>query len=249
MKIAEAVTVVTGGANGLGRSIVARLIAANARVVVFDHDAGAVADVKQDLHPAMAVAVDLTDAEATDAALEEVFAALGPVQILVNNAGIIRNAPLVDITRRTTRAQRLEAWNDVVAINLTSVYALAMAVAERMVSERIGGVIVNISSISAAGNPGQSAYSAAKAGVNALTVTWARELGAMGIRTVAVAPGFTDTPSTRSALSDARLAELESRIPVGRLADADEIAATVEHAITNDFLNGAIIQVDGGLIL
>lgn len=249
MELAGAVAVVTGGANGLGRSIVARLGGAGARVVVFDHDAEALAEVARELDPALTRAVDLTDPAAADAAVEEAFNEVGPVRVLVNNAGIIRSGPLVDVTRRTSREERLEAWNQVIAINLTSVYALSMSVAERMIQARVTGVIVNIGSISAAGNPGQGAYSAAKAGVNALTVTWARELGAMGLRCVAVAPGFVDTPSTRAALSEARLADLVERVPVRRLADADEIASAVEHAIRNDYLNGAVIPVDGGLVL
>ena len=249
MELAGAVTVVTGGANGLGRSIVARLGRAGARVVVFDHDAEALAEVARELDPALTRAVDLTDPAAADAAVEAAFNEVGPVRVLVNNAGIIRNGPLVDVTRRTTREQRLEAWNQVIAINLTSVYALSMSVAERMIGARVTGVIVNIGSISAAGNPGQGAYCAAKAGVNALTVTWARELGALGLRCVAVAPGFVDTPSTRAALSEARLADLVERVPVRRLADPDEIASAVEYAIRNDYLNGAVIPVDGGLVL
>ncbi len=249
MELAGAVAVVTGGANGLGRSIVARLGRAGARVVVFDHDAEALAEVARELDPALTRAVDLPDPAAADAAVAAAFNEVGPVRVLVNNAGIIRNGPLVDVTRRTTREERLEAWNQVIAINLTSVYALSMSVAERMIRARVNGVIVNIGSISAAGNPGQSAYSAAKAGVNALTVTWARELGALGLRCVAVAPGFVDTPSTRAALSEARLADLVKRVPVRRLADADEIASAVEYAIRNEYLNGAVIPVDGGLVL
>jgi 3-oxoacyl-[acyl-carrier protein] reductase len=247
--LTDAVTIVTGGANGLGRSIVARLIGADARVVVFDRDPEAIAEVTRTLGPAMTRTVNLTDTAAADAAVDEVSSELGPVQVLVNNAGIIRNAPLVDVTRRTTREQRLDIWHQVIAINLTSIYTLSMAVAEQMIRQRVKGVIVNISSISAHGNPGQSAYSAAKAGVNALTVTWARELGTLGLRFVAVAPGFADTPSTRAALSESRLDDLVNRIPMRRLADADEIAFTVEHAIRNDYLNGAVIPVDGGLVL
>lgn len=249
MDLADAITVVTGGASGLGRSIAACLVRAGARVVVFDRDAEALADVARDLNLAVARNVDLTDAEAVDAAVARLFDELGAVQVLVNNAGIIRNAPLVDVTRRTTREQRLDTWNEVIAVNLGSVFSVSMSVAERMIRARVKGVIVNISSISAAGNVGQGAYAAAKAGVNALTATWARELGPLGVRTVAVAPGFVDTPSTRAALSEARLGELVDRIPVRRLAAADEVASTVEHAIRNDYLNGVVIPVDGGLVL
>jgi 3-oxoacyl-[acyl-carrier protein] reductase len=240
---------VTGGASGLGRAIVARLAGAGAHVAVLDRDGDGLAKLADEMDVALTRTVDLTDSAATDAAVAEVFEALGPVRILINNAGIIRNAPLVDVMRLATREERLDTWHEVIAVNLTSVFAISMSVADRMVAQRTPGVIVNIGSISAGGNPGQSAYSAAKAGVHALTATWARELGPLGVRVMAVAPGFADTPSTHSALSEARLADLNDRVPLRRLADANEIALAVEQVIRNDYMSGAVIPVDGGLVL
>ena len=118
-----------------------------------------------------------------------------------------------------------------------------------MAANRIKGVIVNLSSVSAAGNPGQTAYSAAKAGVEAMTAVWARELGPLGIRVVAIAPGFVDTHSTHAALSEEALKEWKRRTPLGRLGTAQEIASTVLFVLENDFISGCTIRVDGGLVI
>jgi len=110
-------------------------------------------------------------------------------------------------------------------------------------------VIVNFSSIAASGNPGQSAYAAAKAGIEAMTTVWARELGPLGIRAVAIAPGFVATPSTDAAMNPDALADLKRRTPLLRLARPAEITSAVLFAIENDFLTGTTIAVDGGLVL
>ena len=121
-------------------------------------------------------------------------------------------------------------------------------VVERMVRSRTRGLIVNISSVMAAGNPGQSAYSAAKAGVEALAVTWARELGGFGIRAVAIAPGFIDTPSTRQGLSPERLEDWVRKTPLRRLGTVEEVARAVVYAAENDFVTGTVLEVAGGLV-
>jgi 3-oxoacyl-[acyl-carrier protein] reductase len=118
-----------------------------------------------------------------------------------------------------------------------------------MIIRRKKGVIVSISSISANGNPGQSAYSAAKAGVNALTSTWAKELGPLGLRFAAIAPGFLDTPSTRAALSEAIIARLQQQVPLRKLGDVEHIFLALRHIIENDYLTGTVLEVDGGLVI
>jgi 3-oxoacyl-[acyl-carrier protein] reductase len=110
-------------------------------------------------------------------------------------------------------------------------------------------VIVNMSSISARGNAGQSAYAAAKAGVEALTRSWAKELGPLGLRFVAVAPGFIDTPSTRAALSVEILEELKQKTPLRRLGEVANVALAVIYALENDLLTGTVLDVDGGLTI
>ena len=126
---------------------------------------------------------------------------------------------------------------------------MTACIVEKMITTRTRGVVVNISSVSAGGNAGQSAYSAAKAGVNALTAVWAKELSPMGIRVVAVAPGFTETDSTKEAVSETALRETIKRVPLRRLGQPEEIAEGVLSVIRNDFFNGKVLELDGGLIV
>jgi 3-oxoacyl-[acyl-carrier protein] reductase len=118
-----------------------------------------------------------------------------------------------------------------------------------MIMRRINGVIVNISSISAKGNAGQSAYSAAKAGLESMTIVWSKELGSFGIRCVAIAPGFIETEAMYRALSGERIEELKQQNPLKRLGKDENISSTVLFAINNDYVNGCVIGIDGGLIL
>jgi 3-oxoacyl-[acyl-carrier protein] reductase len=111
------------------------------------------------------------------------------------------------------------------------------------------GVVVNISSVCANGNPGQVAYSAAKAGLNGLTLALAKELGPLGIRVVGLAPGYFDTASTRRHVSEARLTKVTAAVPLKRLGRVSEIAHAIDFIIGNDYLNGTIMELDGGLVL
>lgn len=147
------------------------------------------------------------------------------------------------------RRHRISTWDATIRSNLTVTFVLGAHVAESMASTRTKGVIINFSSIAAAGNPGQSAYSAAKAGIEAMTTVWARELGPLGIRAVTIAPGFVATASTDAAMSESALSEIKRRTPLLRLAKAQEIASAVDFAIANDFLTGTTIAVNGGLVL
>ena len=116
-----------------------------------------------------------------------------------------------------------------------------------MVINKTKGVIVNISSISSQGNSGQTVYSAAKAGVEALTRTWSQELGIFGIRVVAVAPGFMDTESTHKVLNNKIINDLKQKIPLKFLGNASHIAETVLHCIENEYINGTVVRIDGGI--
>ena len=140
-------------------------------------------------------------------------------------------------------------WRKIIEVNLNSVFYVSCNVISKMIGDRTKGVIVNISSISAAGNSGQSAYSAAKAGVNSLTATWAKELSPLGIRVVGVSPGFSDTNSTKTALNETIIKKIKKEIPLKRLADPQEIVEAILFGIKNDYMNGKVIEIDGGLIV
>ena len=192
---------------------------------------------------------DLTDYEAVQRFTDDLFKEHGKLNVLVNNAGIIHSEPLINILKRDDAKHSLENWKKTIDINLNAVFYVTVSVAEKMVKTRSKGVIINISSISSYGNAGQSAYSATKAALNALTVTWSKELGMFGIRCVAIAPGFIDTPSTRAALAEAKIKSYEKATPLGRMGKIEELLHSVNFIIENDFYNGTILNLDGGLKL
>ncbi len=194
-------------------------------------------------------ACDVTDPVAVDAAIQAIFDSGFEPDVLINNAGIIHSEPLVNMLSRGERSHSRESWRHVMSANLDSVFFVTSRVVDRMLAKRTKGIVISISSISANGNPGQSAYSAAKAGVNALTRTWAKELGGMGLRFAAIAPGFIDTPSTRAALSEAAITRLQQQIPLRRLGDLESIYLAARHIIENDYLTGTVLEVDGGLVI
>jgi 3-oxoacyl-[acyl-carrier protein] reductase len=126
---------------------------------------------------------------------------------------------------------------------------LGAYIAEHMAVNRIRGVIVNISSICADGNAGQTAYSASKAGLESMTKVWAKELGSFGIRSIAIAPGFMDTESTHVALAESVLEEIRLRTPLRKLGKVSQVTHAIKFALTNDFVNAGVIRVDGGLTI
>jgi 3-oxoacyl-[acyl-carrier protein] reductase len=247
VKIANKTAIVTGAANGLGRLIAQRLHEAGARVVALDLDVDGLTALGKELPGSLTRVCDVGDPDQVKESVDAVFEEVGALDILVNNAGIIRSAPLLNLLSRDDRKHSVDLWNTVIQTNLSSVFHMTVNVADKMVKNRTKGVIVNISSICAAGNAGQSAYSAAKAGVNALTVTWAKEMGPLGIRVNAIAPGFIDTPSTRKSVSDNVLSSLEKEIPLRRLGSADNVVSAILAVVENEYIQGAIVPIDGGL--
>ncbi len=244
MEVKGAIALVTGGAQGLGFAIAQRLANEGATVVVADRNVEALAGLPSGFD---SVTMDVTDPEMVKAAVDSVVARLGKIDILVNNAGVIFSEPFVNIMNPNGMMHDYGRFRASLTVNLDSVFIVTAAVVEHMVKRRIKGAIINISSISACGNEGQTAYSAAKAGVNAMTVTWATELGRWGIRSNAVAPGFIGTDSTRHALNEATLKHIQSNTPLRRLGQADEVAQAVVTLVGNDFINGTVLEVNGGL--
>jgi 3-oxoacyl-[acyl-carrier protein] reductase len=254
MDLNNSVIVVTGGARGLGAAMALRLAGAGARLALVDIDPDQLATTADECREAGAPrvsthSVNVADEREVEDLFAEVRSEFGTLQGLVNNAGITRDALLVKY-RDGEQASKmtLDQWQAVIDVNLTGVFLCGREAAAAMIETGSRGCIVNISSISRAGNMGQTNYSAAKAGVAAMAVAWARELARYGIRAASIAPGFIGTEMVMAMKPEAR-DKLTAGIPLGRIGDPDEIAATVQFIFENDYVNGRCFDVDGGLRL
>ena len=251
MLVSECRTIVTGAASGLGREFCAGLTAAGATVVAMDKDqrglerlAADLAGAAGALHPHR---VDVSREEEVVEAVGKAFSTWGPIDSLVNSAGIYRDGLLVKSIAGTFVGMPLAQWRTVVEADLTGTFLMSREVGLHMVDQGVRpGVIINISSISRSGNAGQGNYGAAKAGVVSFTRTTALELAPYGIRAAAIAPGFIDTPIL-SAMDPAKLDEWVEAVPLRRLGRPEEIFAGVRFIIECEYFNGRCLEIDGGL--
>jgi 3-oxoacyl-[acyl-carrier protein] reductase len=237
---------VTGASRGIGRATAIALARAGASVAVgySAHPEGAeevVAALQTDHHvTAVAVGADLADPGAAAGLVDQAIAALGGLDIVVNNAGINRDNLAIRLTD--------DDWNAVLAIDLTAAFHICRAALRPMLRQRFGR-IVNVSSVSGViGNAGQSNYSAAKAGLIGLTKSLAREVASRDITVNAVAPGFIETDMT-TALGDAVIAAAIAAVPKGRMGTADEVAAAIAFLVLPEsgYITGHVLHIDGGL--
>ncbi len=253
MKIERAIVAITGAGGGIGAAMAGRLAKNGARLALIDFQPDSLEKLKVKLalpkEDCRSYRCDVSDEVQVDQLFADIKQHFGGLDVLVNNAGITRDALMLKFKdgQRQSRMS-LEAWNAVISVNLTGVFLCGRAAAEQMIMSNTRGLIVNISSISAAGNMGQSNYSAAKAGVAAMAVTWAKEFARYGIRVNVVSPGFIGTEMVRAMKPEA-LAKLQAMIPAGRIGEPDEIAHTIQYLIENDFVNGRNIEIDGGMRL
>ncbi len=255
MDVKNSIVVVTGGARGLGLAIASSLAEQGAVLALIDIDEATLRKACESL-PNPTQHSWHTANVADEASIVEAFSTIatrhGRIHVVVNNAGILRDAMLVKTDRdkpnRVSQKLTLQQWQAVIDVNLTGVFLCGREAASQMIKTATPGVVINVSSVSRAGNVGQSNYAAAKAGVAALTVTWAKELARHGIRVAAIAPGVIGTDMLASMKPEALKRMLEF-VPIGRVGEAAEIAHTVQYLIENDFFTGRVLEIDGGLRL
>lgn len=250
MRLANRVALVTGGANGIGRATALRLAREGAAVAINDVSATAAHAVQQEVERAggraLAVEADVTQRTQVEAMVAAVVRQFGRLDILINNAGINRDALTIRIKDGHVTKLSDEQWDAVLAVNLKGTFLCAQAAALPMIEQRYGR-IVNTASISARGNVGQANYAASKAGVIGLTRTLALEFARHGITVNCVAPGATKTQMT-AGIPERILEEKVQRIPLRRMADPEEIANLHLFLASDEssFITGQVIYCDGG---
>ncbi|MDQ1341708.1 MAG: family oxidoreductase [Pseudomonadota bacterium] len=253
MQIKDKVVAVTGGARGIGKAIATAFAERDARIALVDLAPSDLESARAELAARGAdvrvYAANVAKEDQVIAALDQAVADFGRLDVMVNNAGIIKDGLLVKVKDGAVVGKMgLDQWQAVIDVNLTGVFLCGREAAERMIKLGHGGVIINIASISKAGNPGQSNYSAAKAGVTAMAVVWARELARFGIRAASIAPGFTRT-DLLAGMPPEMLDKVTAPVPLKRLGLPEEIAQAAVFIAENDYFNGRSIDIDGGLRL
>jgi 3-oxoacyl-[acyl-carrier protein] reductase len=253
--MADAVVIVTGAAAGIGRATALRFAAEGARVEAWDRVRDAAPSLLQDIaaaggHGAF-TAVDVTDSAAVDAAVADVISRHGRIDVLINNAGIVRDAQLIKWKDGAVAAcMSDEAFDAVINVNLKGVFVCTRAVVPHMIRQAHGVILSASSVVGLYGNFGQTNYAATKAGVINMTRTWARELGRYGIRVNAVAPGFIAT-EILNAMPQKVLDGMVSHTPIGRMGEPRDIANAYAWLASEQasFVHGMVLSVDGGLVL
>lgn len=254
MQIKDSVIVITGGAQGLGRAMAEHFAAGGARLALIDMNDEVLGEAVQACNQAGAAevksyVVNITDEQAVEAVFAKIDDDFTGINVLINNAGVLRDGMLMKYKNgEVTHKMPLSQWQSVIDVNLTGTFLCGREASAVMAKHEKGGVIINISSVARAGNIGQTNYSATKAGVVAMTVTWARELGRFGIRCGAIAPGFIETPMTQAMKPEAVERAL-AMVPLKRWGQPSEVADSARYIIENDFFSGRVIEIDGGVRL
>ena len=246
MRLEGKITIITGGAAGIGLATARKFAQEGAVVVVCDRKAEAVQAAVQELavqgHKALGYTVDVTDRASIDAMVADVKAKAGRIDVLVNNAGITQDARLTRMTE--------EQFDAVINVNLKGVFHCTQAVADTMVEQESGVILTASSVVGLYGNFGQTNYAATKFGVIGFTKTWARELGPKGVRVNAVCPGFIETDILKT-IPEKVLDSLRATSWQRRLGQPEEVANVYAFLASDEasFVNGTTIEVSGGISL
>ncbi len=251
MNLKDKVIVITGGGQGLGRSMAVALATKGAKLALVDLNQEKLDETvtlcKQAGGDGKAYLANIAKEDEVIGLFDQVIADFKTVDGLVNNAGITRDGLLVKGKNgEVVKRMSLQEWQSVIDVNLTGVFLCGREAATRFIEHNVQGLILNISSLSKSGNLGQTNYTAAKAGVAGMTVTWAKELGRYGIRCAGIAPGFIATDMV-AAMKPEVLEKLSAQVPLNRLGTPEEIAQTAVYIFENDYYNGRTLEMDGGI--
>jgi len=239
------VAIVTGASRGIGRAVARRLGAAGVAVVAAareQHAEEAVSEIRGDGGRAIAVSVDVTDTARIDSVVHTALAEFGRVDVLVNNAGIVRDRLALRMTQTD--------WDTVVTTNLTGAFNFARAVLRPMLKQKSGRIISIGSVVGQMGNPGQANYAASKAGLVGFSKALAREVASRGVTVNVVAPGMIETDMT-AGLEDSSRSAMLTQIPLGRLGSVDDVAAAVCFLASDEaaYITGHVLAVNGGMYM
>ena len=230
----------TGAGGNLGKVICNSLLHEGASIIAIDKNLESLGELEK-------LGFRCFEADLKDpSAIQSIFDVLDGFDCLIQAAGLIASEAIFSPFSQPHR-HSVEVWQDVIDSNLKSCFLVGAFAIEHFIKSRKKGLIINVGSIMAKGYAGQTAYAAAKAGVHAITKVWAKELSAHKIRSVAIAPGFFDTHSTHKALNEKTLEEKVKQIPSGTLGDPANFFHCLKMVIENEYINGTVIRLDGGL--
>lgn len=250
MNLQNQVIVITGAAQGLGKAMAEEFAKQGAHIALLDMQAEAVEAAASDIEKlgvkTFGYEVNVTDEKQVEDTFAKIVADFGKINGLINSAGIMRDGMLLKVKEgKVVNKMPLEQFQSVLDVNVTGTFLCSREAAAQMVETNSKGVIINISSVSRAGNAGQTNYSASKAAVATMTVSWAKELARFGIRTGCIAPGLVETAMAAQMRPEMREMFIKS-IPAQRLAEVEELAHAAKFIFENDYFTGRTLALDGG---
>ncbi len=251
MELKDSVIAITGAAQGLGFAMAESLAESGANIVLLDMQEDAVkaaaAALSEKGIDAQGYALNVTDEAAVESAFDQIIAHYGKLNGLINCAGIMRDGMLLKVKEgKVVDKMSKQQFQSVLDVNVTGTFLCGREAAARMVDTGSKGVIINISSVSRAGNMGQTNYSASKSAVATMTVSWGRELARFGIRAACIAPGLVDTAMV-AQMRPEMLEKFLSTVPLRRLAQTEELGHAAKYIFENDYFTGRTLELDGGV--
>jgi 3-oxoacyl-[acyl-carrier protein] reductase len=250
MQLKDSVIAITGAAQGLGKAMALEFAAQGAHIALLDMQAEALDATAAELIAlgvkAKGFVVNVTEETQVENTFAAIIAEFGQLNGLINSAGIMRDGMLLKVKEgKVVDKMSRQQFQSVLDVNVTGTFLCSREAAAQMVETKSKGVIINLSSVSRAGNMGQTNYSASKAAVATMTVSWGKELARFGIRTGCIAPGLVDTAMAQQMRPEMRELFIKS-VPAGRLADVSELAHAAKFIFENDYFTGRTLELDGG---